>query len=172
MGAAGGLVLGAGTGAIVRGVNAIPTDAAAKIQASLTSMIGARDLQTELRQRVLRQPTNGPVMTDLGARAAEYAPFTTRDANTVLEIALTEIAFAGDGGSDPNVALFMLARVRVIRLSDNAVLWSNEEVAFSSEARDFSLWAADPALVPREIDNGLEMIAQGIAHEVFIGTEV
>src|SRR5262249_47348402 len=51
IGAAGGLVVGSTTGAVNRGVNAIPTDAAEGARTAFCAALAGRELQAELRRR-------------------------------------------------------------------------------------------------------------------------
>ncbi len=175
LGALGGLVIGTGTGAVVNGINAIPTDTATEIRGVLAGAIAQRDLQSDLRQRFMaRIPgANVKAAADLGmGRAGEplpmsnYAAFAMQGVNTVLEIGVKKIALAGEGGSDPSLVLAIKARARLIRVPGNQVLWSDETLAFNSQARDFSKWTADSGLLGSEIDNGLDMIARQIDDKV------
>src|SRR5262245_31226785 len=70
VGAIGGGVVGAGTGAIVRGVNAIPTETAQSLEKVLREAIASRDLPADLRQRVIDRAAMRQAV-DLGATNAD-----------------------------------------------------------------------------------------------------
>jgi len=157
-----------------------PEEVARNVQMTLADAIADRDLQTGLRRRVSGQRAGGSANTaDLGAgpaveppAAADYAPFAARGILTVLEISLTQVAFAGEGGDDPELALTMTARARIVRATDNAELWLDENIGFATEVRSYSEWSANPDLIAAEIENVLNDLAGQIAERVFAETAV
>ena len=83
-----------------KGTNALPEGTAANIQTALSNAIGNRDLQNELRWRVLQRvnvaKANNAI--DLGASKtvdpstlADYSQFTASGVDTVLEISTAQI---------------------------------------------------------------------------------
>ena len=176
IGAVGGGALGAGTGAIVRGVNAIPTATAESLEAALNSAIAGRDLPADLRERLL---TRGPMMPrqsiDLGnidgdpAGAPVYGMFAANGVHSVLEVTITEVIFDGEGAS---FALAMKARTRLIRLADNQVLWSNDQIMFRSTHADVATWtSAESGHLATELGTGVEMLARQIGDEIFLESQ-
>lgn len=178
VGAAGGAVIGGVAGGIIKGTNAVPEGAATNIQAALYNAIANRDLQNELRRRVLDRAnagrTNNTIDLGIGktvdpSTPPDYALFTSSGVNTVLEISITQIAFTSEGGTTPTFVLSIDARARLIRIPDNLVPWSDEHMAFKSPAAKFSLWIAeDSDLLKSEIESGLGMLARQINENVFL----
>ena len=90
----------------------------------------------------------------------DYTMVAARDVNTVLEIGISQIALAGEGGRDPALVLTIIARARLIRVADDVVLWSDDQFAFKSPSADFSVWSADDyALLKTEFADGLDSLA-------------
>jgi len=180
IGAAGGLVIGAGTGAIVRGVRAVPTETAESLGTVLRDGLASRDLPKDLRQRVLNRASMTPRQTvDLGAldpdpsAPHDYTAFAENGVQSVLEITVTEIVFDGQGGRDPTFALQMKAQVRLIRVADNEVLWTRDEMISRGADVHVSSWT-DPELgyLATQIDEVLERASGQIAEAVFIETSI
>ena len=172
-GAVVGLVGGGTYGGIRRGRNAIPESTAAEIQITLNQTIADRDLQADLRERIL-QHTGVAMGLDLGTGATEpvaapdYAAMADRGVGTVLEVSLTQLTFTGEGGSDPTLALVMSARARLIRVADKRELWNAAEVVYESPAAAFSLWVMpNSRLLEAEMDRGLEALARQTGEALF-----
>jgi hypothetical protein len=77
IGGALGLAIGVPFGGVVKGVNAIPDSAATEIRASLTRAIADRDLQNDLRQRLLQRARGATTGVDLGI--GEIVPVAAPD---------------------------------------------------------------------------------------------
>jgi hypothetical protein len=180
IGAAGGLVIGAGTGAIVRGVRAVPTETAESLEAVLRDGVASRDLPADLRQRVLNRASVTPRQAvDLGTLSRDpstphdYTAFAANGVQSVLEITVTEIVFDGEGGRDPTFALQMKVQVRLIRIADNQVLWTNDDIRFRGEDVDVSGWTnPDRDYLTAEFEVILERLAQQIDDAVFMETSI
>jgi hypothetical protein len=180
IGALGGGVVGAGTGAIVRGVNAIPTETADSLETALRDAMASRDLPAELRQRVLGQASMRPKqLVDLGAGNADpsappdYSSFAASGVHSVLEITITEVVFDGEGGRNPAFALSTKAQIRLIRVADNQVLWSSGNVMFRGTDADVSSWTAPESdHLAMELDASLERLAQQISEAVFVKASI
>ncbi len=167
-----GLVAGA-----VKGANATLPDTAPTIEAALRQSIADRDLQADLRQRVVNRAPAGSASRrlDLGvgdtvdpAPTPDYARFAAGGVDTVLEIGIAEVRFTGEGSSDPDFVLSITARARVIRLPDNRVLSSDPQMTFDSARAKQAAWTAmDARLLKSEIDRGLEALATQIREKVF-----
>jgi hypothetical protein len=168
-----GLVGGGTYGGIKRGRNAIPDSTAMEIQTTLNQAIADRDLQADLRQRVL-QHTGTAIGRDLGAGATEpaaspdYSSISGDGIGAVLELSVTQLSLTGEGGSDPTLALVMSARGRLIRIADKKELWTVAAVQYESAAAAFSLWAVpDSGLLRAEIDKGSEALARQMGESLF-----
>ncbi len=174
VGGAIGLVGGAGAGGISGGQAAIPESTAAEIETALTRAIADHELQSDLRHRVLQNIGNATMGVDLGAggtvpaESPDYISFRDQGIDAVLEMSLTQLGFAGEGGDDPALVLVITASARLIGVPDNSVLWNVEQVEYESAEAAFSLWTAgDSGLLQAEIDNGLEAVASQIGEALF-----
>jgi hypothetical protein len=177
IGGALGLAVGIPFGGVVKGLNAIPEGAATEIRDSLTRAIADRDLQQDLRQRVLRRASNRGTGVDLGVRGPtpvnppDYSSFASSGIGTVLEMSLTQVTFtSAEGGKNPPLSLVLTARARLIHIEDKRVLWDVDRVRYQSPDAAFSLWAElDSTLLKAEIDNGLDGLSRQIGDALFTG---
>jgi hypothetical protein len=174
IGAVGGGVFGAGAGAIVHGVNAIPTETADSLEAALREAIASRDLTADLRQSVIASASLGPSPVDLGARKsdpaspADYTAFAANGVHSVLEITITEIVFDGAGGRDPLFNLVTKAQIRLVRVADNQVLWMKDDFIGREPKADVSAWTApDSGYLAMALGDSLDIVARQIADAVF-----
>jgi len=160
VGAGGGFLIGAA----FNGFDAIPASAAENIRAHLVEAIGNEDLQAELRRRVVYGSSSA---SDLGTSMG--VSMAMRGVNTVLEIGITQIALVGSGGRNPDLALTMNANARLIRVADNQVIWSNNQITFSSGLAEFTSWEMDDAkLLKAAIPVGLNSLARQIEEQIFL----
>jgi len=172
-----GGAIGAAVGGIIKGTSAIPTETATELEAALFEEISDHDLQADLRRRVLARAASTSVrnVRDLGIDYAMFSAGGSDDAvdpsaapDTVLEIGITEIALTGEGGSDPSFALSITVEARLIRVSDNRLLWHDTRILFESAPADVSAWTArDSGHLESEISSGLETLAQQISEQIF-----
>jgi hypothetical protein len=174
IGGTGGLLLGGTVGGISSGRAAIPENTADKIHMVVTRAIADHELQSDLRYRVLLNIGSSTTGVDLGAggtvpaESPDYAAFRGQDIDAVLEMSLTQLGFAGEGGNDPSLVLVLTARARLIGVATNDILWSVEQVTYQSPMAAFSLWRENnSALLRAEIDNGVEAVASQIGEALF-----
>jgi len=182
-------------GVIVEGAMrgaAIPAEQAQQIKSFITEAVARLDAQHALAKRL-----DGNVKTNdwLRLQPAEAAgPKTTGEypgyqslsasgINVVLEGGVTEIGFDGcgkgfdqtmcPGGSDkPLVYLFMIARARLVRVSDGTTIYSNE-FRYDSPPRELAEWAASNAEVfSEELELGYRDLAERINDELFLVTPI
>jgi len=150
-------------GAAVNGFDAIPTSAAENIRAHLVEAIGDQDLQAELRQRLIYGSAS---VRDLGMGDV---PVAMRGVDTVLEISITQIDLVGSGGRNPDLALAMNASARLIRVGDNQLIWSNNQITFTSALAEFTDWDMDDAkLLKAAIAVGLNSLARQVEEKLFL----
>jgi hypothetical protein len=172
----GGLVVGAGTGAVVANINA-DAKTLERIESSLSEAIADHDLQAELRSRVLQRSHAMGIrgVSDLGASQfseapamPDYSQYLSQDVQTILEIGISQIALTGDSSRNPTLVLSVNVRARLIRMSDNKVLWTNEQMSTKSQAADYSVWIQnDSGLLDSEIERGIDTLAREIGVAVF-----
>ena len=175
IGGTGGLLFGGTVGGIASGRAAIPENTAEEIQMVVASAIADHELQSDLRHRVLMNIGSSTAGVDLGAGGTEptespdYTAFRNQGIDAVLEMSLTQLGFAGEGGDDPSLVIVLTARARLIGIPTNDILWSVEQVTYQSPMAAFSLWReGDAALLRAEIDNGLEALASQIGEALFV----
>lgn len=175
IGAAGGLLGGSAIGVVSHGANAIPTDVAERARTALVTVVGDRDLQSDLRQDLLATAPEDDHRIDLGGAAVaepstlpNYRRFVDEGAHSVLEVGLTAVTFAGQGGEDPELTLTLKARARLVAVPENEVLWTDADLVFESVKAKLSTWtASDSRLIASELDRGMDVLAQRIATDVF-----
>ena len=99
----------------------------------------------------------------------DYARFAMRGIDFVLELNITQIAFIGSGGRNPNLALAMSANARLIRIADNRVIWNNSQITFTSGQAEFTQWQMEDAKVLKSaIAVGLDSLARQIDENIFL----
>jgi hypothetical protein len=176
IGAGGGLVIGAGAGALYHAVTAIPQEQADEIASVLNDALAARAPQTEFRRQLLmRMRDRAPrEVVDLEQGNAEIIPlepdygvYAEQGVTTVFEITVAQISFAAEEGDDPELSLVVLTNVRLIRLPENEILWSQGEVAFVSEPRPSSIWNSEPETIGAELEAGFDAIATQISEVMY-----
>lgn len=172
-GALGGLVLGGGIAAANRGINAIPAKSAERIRAALSTAIAGRDLQADIRHRIVTASDGAGKRLDLGGDAtavpspvSNYVRFADLGAHTVLEVAIVDVGLRGKGGRDPDLTLTLSGRARLVSIPDNRVLWSNDAIVVESRNARLSEWTAeDSRLLCHELDRALEAFSRRIGDE-------
>src|SRR5260370_8969654 len=92
-----------------------------------------------------------------------------RGVDAVLEVNITQIALVGSGGRNPDLALAMNANARLIRVADNQVIWSNNQITFDSGLAEFIYWEMDDAKVLKAaIPVGLNSRAPHIDEKILL----
>jgi hypothetical protein len=166
-----GLVGGGTYGGISGGNRAVPEETAKQLQNALLEAIADRDLQAELRNNVL-SGSGTFRMIDLGAQAGNGVEASS-GAVSILEISLTQLTFSGEGGENPTLSLVIAARAKLTRPGGKQVLWSAEEISYSSGGAASSLWASrNSDLLKAEIARGIQSIARKIDDALFRTADV
>ena len=96
--------------------------------------------KSESNYAVVVVPEHGPSAPN---EPVDYRPLAREGVTTVLEVGVTNLMLQGSGVNPP-LNLAMTARTRLVSVSDNRVLFS-DDYAYRSEQRPFSEWAANDA---------------------------
>ena len=173
---------------------ALPAEKAQEIETTLNDALAKLDAQRELAERlaaIVKSETwvqlspveaKGPAgMTDSPA----YAALGPAGVDTVIEIAVREIGLhrceSVDIYGNPNdlrcppgfrrkamVSLYMLARARLVRVSDGAEIFARQ-FRYASAHRDFAQWAADGGqMLASEFEGAYRAIAERINDELLL----
>lgn len=168
-----------GVAGIVGGVaGAIAAPSAAAMRATEGSMAASLDaaaIQDSLRgQLEAAALADGALLAavpaDAGsaaARARDYRPLAAAGADTVAEVALTEVGISGRGIDSPGV-LAMKARVRLVRTADNAELVAGD-LAYLGPRLRLSEWSAmDGHRLMRALQTGIDTLGAQLGDNLFL----
>jgi hypothetical protein len=109
-------------------------------------------------------------MADAVAPSAQmaYSGLSQKGITTVLEVAVTSAQFQGQGGSDPDLTLSLRARGKLIRVEDGNILWSTDQLPFSTTNHKLSEWKSNDAeLLKSNVDYAVTDYAQRIFDAAF-----
>ena len=143
-------------------------------------VLAVREPQRELRERVVAQASTVTTrkIIDIGSgsatnptKKADYTLYVQKGAETALEVGVRAITITVvNNSADLYLTLSVTGRARLIDVSNNQVLWSDEKTDSHtvSHHRLFDWKAGDDALVKSEVDRGLDEFAREINHKVFL----
>ncbi len=180
--AAGGAAVGAAAGAGERGAQTPMT--AADASAAVTAAFEALDLQQHVvdramayaqrmtRQTLVAAPAEGPARLD---QNPGYSALRKEGIDTVLEISVLKVGMFGAGQlkspgglAGPAYTLVMIARGRLLRVSDAAVL-HDRRYAFISVPLTTETWAENNAeALRRNLNAGLQDLVEQIVDRLFL----
>jgi len=173
---------------------ALPAEKAQEIESSLNSTLAKLDAQRALAERLTTiveretwielRPLDaiGPATS---MDTPDYANLRAAGVDTVVEIAIREIGFdrcepldiygnpndlrcPPDFRRKPMVSLYMLARARLVRVSDGTELLSRQ-FRYASPHRDFAQWAAsDGRMLVEEFERAYRELADRINDELLL----
>lgn len=171
-------VTGAVSGGIAGWITAVPEDTAREIESQIVGAITTTQPQESLRrqvieaarreniQSILELAVQGPAMAE---EHLDYRRLPEAGIDTVLEIGVVAVGLEGEGGGDPELALFLQARARLIRAASNTELHADETISFRTFPRKFTEWGADGARLLREhLERGYRELAERIIDQVFL----
>lgn len=192
IGAAGATAGMTAAGGVKGALNALPTEKAQEIESAIAATAIRLDAQRSLAEHVTQELQKltwvhfkavemaGP--TTPGERPV-YASWRMQGVDTVLDIAMTKIGFEGCGpgffdkkcprASDKTlISLFMIARVRLVRVADGATQYERA-FFYKSSLREFPHWAANDAqALEVELDRGYQDLAERISDELLMVTPI
>jgi len=169
--------IGAITGGIEGAIKAIPAEEAARIEASVSSVLQELDMQNTMAENMVSRGTELTSyrfvpLKGLGPSTPDAKPdFTSikgEGNDLALEVGVLEIGFHGGSGSDPLLSFYMNARIRAFRVNDGEELHA-DIFRYASRARKFSEWAENGALRLEEVlENGYAEIAEAAIEKMFL----
>jgi hypothetical protein len=150
-------------GGIVGAVKGIPTGEIKEAEDALNGYLATLNFQETMRERFLlvaREKTpypfvpleaKGPNILD---QEVTYDSLSDKGIDTILEISVRRCSLWGKIGEiDPFLRLRMAVGIRLIRVTDTRVLYTNVFIDEWGEPFKFSDWGADDALQFREAVN-------------------
>ena len=172
VGAAVGGIVGA-----VRGVNETTTDDAESV---LNIALNDFDIQGTLRDRLLsivQEKTSYPVILleekgpSFPGEEVSYRLGTQPEVDTTFELSILQFALSsssGGPGINPPLSLFLMAKVRAVRVSDNQVLYTYTFSSENKEKKKFTHWAENHGQPLKDgLDQCLDSLASQIVTTVF-----
>jgi len=165
---------------LVGGIEAERTGLSGKDQREIGAMVRRvlpePESQNALRQHVRTHATDDAkeIWLDLGT-VGQKDPQTTpryglpsgKNASTVLEVGLVEVAVTSVGDKDPEIALRIRAGARLLRVSDRRALWSDDRLVNNIAARRLSEFQAnDAALLKSNVADTLDFLATNFVFSV------
>jgi hypothetical protein len=184
-------VIWVGTATVVEAVRTsegiVPVNTAEEIESSINKAVAKLDVQnalagrlatmlrTEPRIRLATVVAAGPNKPDAHP---DYAQLRTAGIDTVFEVAINEIGFDGCIMNNwecrhPHVLyLFMRAQLRLVRVSDGAVLFA-KPLEYRSGNRELTKWLADSGrMLGEEFDQAYRELAERVYDEVLLVTPI
>jgi hypothetical protein len=169
----GGAVIGGVAGTVSGTVGAVPAQEAENIKVAISNALAALRIQETMSRYVLKASSGlldsrfypEPVPSQM---KAGYEYLKEKGIDTAMELSVESVGFEGGKGSDPPIAFFMKLRERIVRISDNTVLYDNRFIYRSAE-RKFSLWYKDNArLLSEELERAYRSLAEKVVEETFL----
>ncbi len=193
-----GLTIGTAVAAVGTGIHgaqaaaSVPAEKKQQIRSAIAEAVARLDAQHALAKRLTEDmlldnrvrlqsiAAAGPTAPD---KRPGYEVLRKEGVDTVLEVGVNEIGFDGcgkgfprekcPGGSDtPLVFLFMIGRVRLVRVADGMELYTND-FRYDSPPRTFAEWAAgDASVFAEELEQGYQDLADRMNDEVLMITPI
>lgn len=96
----------------------------------------------------------------------DYSPLCTMGIDTIVEAQVLNCCLEGNGSIDPPVQFVMETRVRVIRTSDGAVIYSNT-FKYLGQKMTYAHWAAMAVVLRGQINTAITDISNQAVEQVF-----
>jgi hypothetical protein len=164
-------------GGIVGAAMAAPAATIDEAEATLRGALAEWNPQEALRDRVVamaQRQTRYPMVLlptqDSPAPYAhvDYRSLTGEGVDTVLEVAVHQLALAGAWTPNPPLAVVLTVRTKLVRVVDGKDLYAHT-LDYQSAPRKFTEWAANNAQPFRdELDQAYAVLAEKIVEEVFL----
>ncbi len=172
--------VGAAVGGIVGAVRGVNEAAINDAESTLNLALNEIDLQKTLRDRVLSvaQEKTSYIFTPLDDKGpsflneeVSYLSRIQAGVETILELSVLQFGLSStsDGpGINPPLTLFMAANVRVVRISDDKVLYNYAFRYENEEKKKFTKWAEKQGQpLKDELNRCLDSLANQIVTVVF-----
>lgn len=148
-----------------------PITGAKDTETAIRNVLGKLKIQETLRDRVLQVAKSqtqrllaliGDQGPALPKEPVSYRPPPDQNIDTVLELSVMNIGMVGEEQVNPSVALVMTARVRLILVKENAVLY-DQVFEHRSDERTYLEWATSNALpFHQEFERAYQSLAENI----------
>jgi len=172
-----GTLIGAVAGGIHGGITAPTSSVVEHADAVIHVAATQIDANNVLRDRVLEcsrghtAHTFAPASVDsvvAGHGEVPYQALAGDGGDTVVEVGVQQVKLTGPWRANPELALVLVARARVVRTRDGSTV-HEETFQYESPTRHFTDWAANSADQFRFwVDFGLNDIAKRIAGKLFV----
>ena len=118
--------------------------------------------------RVERVDGVGPTSRD---HTADYRVLRGRGFDAAIEVRVVGIGFAGGGGADPELAVFVDAEARLVDTASGHAVWARG-LAYESPRRPASAWSRDEASLARaEITRACRALAERVVESALLQAE-
>jgi hypothetical protein len=177
----GGVVLiGSIIGAISGASGAIPPERVAEIERVITSRLDELGVSESIARRGARAIMNtgtfrsewlGDRVMDSAGPSPDYHSVFQRNVAAILEVRLRRVSFSTLFGSDPNVALVVIAEGRLVDTGTGAKATSRR-VAYQSQRYPISEWEKeDGKLLRAAIARASEELGERLVDTLLLGAE-
>ena len=191
------IVTAAAASSVAGAMKSLPAEKVQEIESTLNDTLARLDVQHALADRLAQVLSSE---TSLQLRAVDargptsvgetptYADLRSAGVDTVVEVGVTRIGFERcesdiygtyndvncppEAKTKPMVSLTVLARSRLVRVSDGAVL-ADRRFGYSSPHRDFDRWIAeDGRLLVEGFEDAYADLAGQVSDELFLVTSI
>jgi hypothetical protein len=165
---------------VVGGMEAVPIEAAEKIEQQLNNAIGDVNLANDLTEQIHHVSVSHPelatyTVTQLGISTpgvtAVYSDWQKQGIDTVVEVQVTDAGFRGGRGANPQVSFFMNTRIRLVAVNSGTEIYTRD-FQYLSRERLFEEWFVDGAgALTANFKQALDVLSERIVDELFIVTD-
>ncbi len=157
------------SGAVYGAIEGKPKETIRKAEETLNHYL--TDLQQMMQERIIFSAQKKTQCTFVVPdQCVPYDLSNIKDIDTILEISVWRFGLWGEKDLiNPPLSLFMIVRIRLIRIKDNTELFSDTFRYESRKKQKFTKWAKkDAQLFREELDRCLGSLAERIVAELFI----
>lgn len=191
------IVTGVAASSVAGAMRSLPAEKVQEIESALNDTLARLDAQHALAERLAQVMSSGTSLQlrDVDAKGPTsvdetptYAELRSAGVDTVVEVGVMQIGFEScesgnyptyddvncppESKTRPMVSLNLLARSRLVRVSDGEVL-ADRRFAYSSPHRDFDRWIAeDGRLLVQGFDDAYADLAGQVSDELFLVTSI
>jgi hypothetical protein len=165
---------------VARAVTAIPAERVQDAESRLKNALVELKMQESLKKTFIQMAReesafNFIPLEERGPETADelldYRHLKEKGIDTVIELSVLSIGFEGAGGKDPLLSLLVDIRIRVLNVSNGAVLYENM-LEYRSIKRKFRGWiSVEEKLFSEEIDKSYRILSEKMVEELFLRYE-
>lgn len=169
-----GAVVGAGVGAGTAHTEEEVEAASASLNAALAELTLSEDLFDHFQAiSVSHQIGPLPMVAESAAHEIESPDDADEGSpDRILEIGVIHLSAESRGEWDPDLSIGLMARARLLRPSDNSVIYQRIWEYRSPWRNYFEMAEDDAALLRSAIETGLEQLADSMVTDLFLTTEL